>query len=276
MKKNQQNSSSYQYLIFLSGFFILFLHVFLFYECPVIVSATSETANWGLSFPVEGELPQTNASIEELKEYHTYYAADTEEKVLYLTFDAGYENGNMPAILSALKKHQVPATFFVVGNFISDNPELIRQMIEEGHTVGNHTMTHPDMSKISTRETFMEELQGVEELYRSVTDSDMPKLYRPPQGIYSKTNLQMARELGYHTFFWSLAYVDWDPNMQPTKEEAFEKLLKRVHPGAVVLLHSTSSTNAEILNELLTKWEEMGYHFEPLQALIEQMGTSIS
>ena len=272
MKKYQLNSLSYKYLFSLPGFFITFvlLHFLFSICCPTLLFAASESTNWGLSFPVEGELPQTNASIEELREYHTYYAADTDEKILYLTFDAGYENGNMPAILSALNKHQVSATFFVVGNFISENPELIKQMIAEGHSVGNHTMTHPDMSKISTKEQFLEELQQVEELYYSVTNSEMPKFYRPPQGIYSKENLQMAKELGYSTFFWSLAYVDWDNQMQPTKKEAFEKLLGRIHPGAIVLLHSTSSTNAEILDELLAKWKEMGYRFETLQTLVSQ------
>lgn len=272
MKKYQLNSLSYKYLFSLPGFFITFvlLHFLFSICCPTLLFAASESTNWGLSFPVEGELPQTNASIEELREYHTYYAADTDEKILYLTFDAGYENGNMPAILSALNKHQVSATFFVVGNFISENPELIKQMIAEGHSVGNHTMTHPDMSKISTKEQFLEELQQVEELYYSVTNSEMPKFYRPPQGIYSKENLQMAKELGYSTFFWSLAYVDWDNQMQPTKKEAFEKLLGRVHPGAIVLLHSTSSTNAEILDELLAQWKEMGYRFETLQTLVSQ------
>ena len=192
------------------------------------------------------------------------------KKVIYLTFDAGYENGNTPAILEALKKHQVPATFFVVGNFVSDNPDLIRQMVAEGHTVGNHTFSHPDMSKISSMDAFTQELQGLEKLYEEITGTPMTKFYRPPQGIYSTSNLSMAKELGYHTFFWSLAYVDWYQDKQPSREEAFDKLLKRIHPGAIVLLHNTSSTNAAILDELLTKWEEMGYHFDSLQHLIEK------
>ncbi len=234
---------------------------------PQLVETSSSGGNWGLSFQEEGKRPVGNASIEELKEYNAYFAADTEEKKLYLTFDAGYENGNMPAILDALKKHNVSATFFVVGNFISTEPELIKRMVAEGHTVGNHTLTHPNMSKISTMDAFQAELEGVEKLYEEVTGTQMTKFYRPPQGIYSTANLKMAKELGYHTFFWSLAYVDWYQDNQPTKEEAFNKLLPRIHPGAIVLLHSTSSTNAEILDELLTKWEEMGYTFGTLQEL---------
>ena len=208
--------------------------------------------------------------MEELRKYDAYYAEDTEEKVLYLTFDAGYENGNTPVILDALKKHNVHATFFVVGNFISSNPDLIKRMNNEGHIVGNHTYHHPDMSQISTKEAFEKELKDVEDAYKEITGEEMTKYYRPPQGKYSESNLQMAKELGYKTFFWSLAYVDWYENDQPTKEEAFEKLLGRIHPGAIVLLHSTSKTNGEILDELLTKWEEMGYTFKTLDQLVQR------
>ncbi len=124
------------------------------------------------------------------------------------------------------------------------------------------------MSKISTLDTFSKELQDVESIYRELTGKDMIKYYRPPQGKYSTDNLQMAKDLGYHTFFWSLAYVDWYQDKQPSREEAFEKLLGRIHPGAIVLLHNTSSTNGQILDELLTKWEEMGYSFKSLDQLI--------
>lgn len=231
---------------------------------------TSAEGNWGLSFQQDGEPPVANASHEELKKYNAYYAEDTDEKVLYLTFDAGFENGNTPAILDALKKHNVSATFFVVGTYIENNPDLIKRMAAEGHTVGNHTYHHPDMSQIATKEAFEKELRDVETPYKEITGEEMTKFYRPPQGKYSETNLQMAKELGYQTFFWSLAYVDWYENDQPTKEEAFDKLLGRIHPGAIVLLHSTSKTNSEILDELLTKWEEMGYTFKTLNQLGEK------
>lgn len=232
-------------------------------------SASVQSASWGLSFQEEGKRPAGNATIDDLKQYNAYYASDTDEKILYLTFDAGYENGNTPAILEALKKHQAPAIFFAVGNFIKDNPDLIKRMITEGHIVGNHTMTHPDMSQISSMESFQKELEGVEELYTSVTGEPMTKFYRPPRGVYSTENLSMAKELGYSTFFWSLAYVDWIQEQQPSKEEAFQKLIPRIHPGAIVLLHNTSSTNAAILDELLTRWEEMGYQFHSIKELTE-------
>lgn len=227
-----------------------------------------ETQNWGLGFSEEGKPPTGMASVEELKELHTYFLGDTSEKRLYLTFDAGYENGNTPAILEALKKHNVKATFFVVGHYLETAPELVKQMTEEGHTVGNHTYHHYDMSKISEPEHFREEMETVEEKYEEITGQKMTKFYRPPQGKYSQENLKQAKELGYHTFFWSLAYVDWKQDAQPSHEEAFSKLMSRVHPGAVVLLHSTSSTNAEILDELLTRWEKEGYSFGTLEEMI--------
>lgn len=222
---------------------------------------TATEGSWGLSFQEEGQKPVANATYEELSQYDAWYAQDTVDKIIYLTFDCGYENGNTLAILSALKKHQVPATFFVVGNFLRDNPELAKQILAEGHTLGNHTMHHPDMSKMSDLESFEKEIKALEDICLEVTGQEVSKYYRPPQGKYSEANLQMAQQLGYQTFFWSLAYVDWYADNQPTKEQAFEKLLGRIHPGAIVLLHNTSSTNGAILDELLTKWEEMGYAF---------------
>lgn len=229
-----------------------------------------EADNWGLSFQEEGKTPTGNASIAELLPYHAFYAQDTEDKVIYLTFDCGYENGNTPAILDALEKHQVSATFFAVGTFLESEPDLVRRMVSDGHTVGNHTWHHPDMSSISTKASFSEELDSTAEAYRQITGQEMPRYYRPPQGKYSIENLQMAKDLGYSTFFWSLAYVDWYQDNQPSEEEAFRKLLGRIHPGAIVLLHNTSSTNAAILDALLTHWEDMGYHFGTLQELIDQ------
>lgn len=226
-----------------------------------------KSENWGLGFGTEGKPPTGNASAEELKKYNAYFIGDTTQNTIYLTFDCGYENGNTEPILDALKKHDVKATFFVVGNFLETSPEIVKRMIAEGHTVGNHTYHHLDMSSISSMDAFKKETQDVENLFEQITGTTITKFYRPPQGKYNIENLKMAQELGYHTFFWSLAYVDWYQDKQPTKDEAFGKLLKRIHPGAIVLLHSTSSTNAQILDELLTKWEEMGYTIKPLTEL---------
>ncbi len=228
-----------------------------------------ETGNWGLSFRQENAPPSGPASKTQLAGYDAVYLGDTNEKVIYLTFDAGYENGCTEQILDTLKKHEVPAAFFLVGNYIEKNADLVRRMVEEGHIVGNHTMHHPDMSKLADKDSFAAELSGLEELFKETTGKDLPKYYRPPQGVYSQENLKMAKELGYRTVFWSLAYADWNNDSQPTKDQAFSKLLPRIHNGAVVLLHSTSKTNAQILDELLTKWKEMGYSFGTLEDLYQ-------
>lgn len=222
--------------------------------------------SWGLSFQEDGKPPVADVSAQELAKYNAYYMEETEEKVLYLTFDAGYENGNTPAILDALKKHNAPAAFFIVGHYLQSSPDLVKRMIDEGHIVGNHSFHHPDMSQM-TKEQFQQELGELEQLYQQTFSQEMEKYYRPPQGKFSENNLKLAQELGYKTCFWSLAYVDWNVDQQPSHEDAMDKLTRRVHPGAIVLLHSTSKTNGEILDSLLTKWEEMGYTFRSLSEL---------
>ena len=231
------------------------------------VEAAASNDNWGLSFQEEGKTPVGNATPEFLKQYNAYFCGNSEDKKIYLTFDCGYENGYTPAILDALEKHNVKAAFFVVGNYLETSPDLVKRMVEEGHIVGNHTYHHPDMSQISDPASFQEEITSLEKKYQEITGLEMQKFYRPPQGKYSESNLKMAQELGYQTVFWSLAYVDWYVDQQPTQEEAYAELLPRIHPGAVVLLHSTSKTNAEILDDLLTKWEQEGYTFGTLNEL---------
>ena len=228
------------------------------------------TGSWGLSFRQEGMAPIGNAGVDQLKRYDAVYIGDTSQKVLYLTFDAGYENGCTEKILDILKDQQVKAAFFLVGNYMEKNADLVRRMAAEGHIVGNHTMHHYDMSKLTAKEAFSKELTDLENLYKEVTGAPMAKYYRPPQGIYSEENLKMAKELGYRTVFWSLAYVDWNNDSQPTAEAAMNKLLPRTHPGAVVLLHSTSRTNAQILEKLIAAWKAEGYEFGTLGDLFAE------
>lgn len=231
---------------------------------------TQGEISWGLSFNGDNETPTGSASAAQLSPLDAYYMGDTSKKRIYLTFDAGYENGGTAQILDTLKKHKAPAVFFLVGNYLNTQPDLVRRMVSEGHTVGNHTMTHPDMS-LKSGDAFDDELLGLEELFEKTTGEKMKKFYRPPQGKFTTENLKQAQKLGYTTVLWSLAYADWNNEDQPTKEEAFDKLLPRVHNGAVILLHSTSATNALILDELLTKYEEMGYTFGDISELAEKV-----
>ncbi len=233
------------------------------------VEAFSGT-DWGLSFGIPNAAPQGNASPEELKQYNAYYIGNTESKTVYLTFDAGYENGYTAQILDTLKKHNVPAAFFLVKHYMETAPDMVKRMATEGHIVANHTSSHPDMSKISTAEALQAELTPVENCYKEITGQEMKKIYRPPQGKFSETNLQHAKELGYTTVFWSLAYADWNNAKQPDPQTSVQKLNSRIHGGAVVLLHSTSATNAKILDTLLTQWKERGYTFGTLDDFVNQ------
>ena len=244
---------------------------------------TAAEVNWGLSFQQAGQPPVGNATPEYLAKYNAYYisgaAAGSDEgdndagnkkdtpKPIYLTFDAGYENGYTAEILDILKEKKVPAAFFLVGNYIEENPELVKRMEAEGHIVGNHTMHHPDMSAIADEEAFKKEITELENTYKAAVGKELPKFYRPPQGKYSEANLQQASRLGYTTLFWSLAYVDWLENDQPDEMESINLLNKRIHPGAIVLLHSTSKTNSRILAQLIDGWKEQGYEFRSVSEL---------
>ena len=180
-----------------------------------------EAISWGLSFPTPGQTPSGPDSQAQLAKQNAYYVGNTEKKVLYLTFDAGYENGHTGKILDVLKKEKVPAAFFLVGNYIEKNPDLTRRMAQEGHIVGNHTMHHPDMSALSKEEAFAKELTDLEKLYEDTVGEKMPKFYRPPQGVYNRESLNFAKNFGYTTVFWSLAYADWRTDAQPSRVQIY-------------------------------------------------------
>jgi peptidoglycan-N-acetylmuramic acid deacetylase len=222
---------------------------------------------WGNYYPIPGEAPIGNETEEYLRERSAYSRVSTEEKDLYLTFDLGYENGYTETILETLKKHKVRAAFFVTGAYVKERPDLVKEIAEEGHIVGNHTRSHPDMGKVTTKEAFYNQLIPVEQLYTTATGYPMNRFYRPPSGKYSDAHFRMAQAMGYRTILWSVAYYDWDNAHQPSHEKALGFLTGHVHPGAIVLMHGTSKTNSEILDEQLTRWEAMGYRFKTLNEL---------
>lgn len=239
---------------------------------------TVAEGDWGLSFQNQGEVPIGNVEAGYLKDFNAFYFdsncasgsglnKNEKEKTAYLTFDAGYENGYTNDILDVLKKQKVPATFFLVGNYFKDEPSIVKRMVNEGHIVGNHAMTHPNMSAISNVDDFKNELTGVEKSYEEIIGKPMKKFYRPPQGKFSEVNLKQAKDLGYTTVFWSLAYMDWLNDDQPTRENALNKLVPRMHNGAIILLHTTSKTNSLILNEFLELMKSEGYEFKTVEEL---------
>ncbi len=229
-------------------------------------TAHSESSeyNWYFAPRSDGLQPKDCPEFSFIKGYDCYWIGDPDEKVIYLTFDAGYENGFTPQILDALKKHNAPAAFFVVGHYIKSAPELIGRMADEGHLVCSHSMNHKNMAAMADFSAFKSEMEDLESVYTELTGQKMPKYYRPPEGKFSERCLKYAQQLGYKTFFWSFAYCDWYVDDQPSEEEAIKMITTRTHPGAVVLLHATSQTNAKVLDRVLTQWENMGYKLKSL------------
>lgn len=202
-----------------------------------------------------------------ISNFECYYLGDTSKKLLYLTFDEGYEAGYTAPILDVLKKHNVKAAFFVVKPYITSNPELIKRMVDEGHLVCNHSARHPSMASIVEEEKFNRELSDVEEAYENITGKKMSKYFRPPMGKYSELSLKYTQNYGYKTIFWSFAYMDWLTNKQPSHESAKKRILQRTHNGGIMLLHAVSKTNAEILDDVITQWESQGYQLKTLDEL---------
>ncbi len=224
--------------------------------------------SWYYMPRTDGVQPRPEAAFDFVYDHGAYSAGSPEQKIIYLTFDAGYENGYTPAILDTLKKHDVKAAFFVVEHYIKTNPELVLRMVNEGHLVCNHSTNHKDMASIADFEQFKQEISKIESTFYEATARRMPKYFRPPEGKFCERSLEYARQLGYTTIFWSFAYKDWYVDDQPDTESAFKTIISRTHPGEIALLHATSRTNAEVLDRVLTEWKSMGYVMKSLNYLV--------
>ena len=244
---------------------ILFAVPIITMPTPVYAASSVNAYNWYAKRNADHTLPKLEKQFEFIRQYDAFYgnenAAKNNEKVIYLTFDAGYENGNIEKILDTLKKHNVPAAFFVLENLVKRNTDLVKRMADDGHLICNHTSTHPDMTKLSDKAKFDLQLSSLNALIKEKCGVECAKFYRPPEGRFSEQNLEFAKELGYKTVFWSFAYADWDNNRQPTNEYAIKKIMDNIHPGQIMLLHPTSKTNAEILDQVLTLIKKEGYRF---------------
>nr|WP_184405074.1 delta-lactam-biosynthetic de-N-acetylase [Geomicrobium halophilum] len=227
---------------------------------------SEEIYDWNFK-PAKNNQPATTEPhyIELLDRYDGYYIGDTEEKNLYLTFDSGYENGCTEVILDVLQEKNVPAAFFVTGHYLEKQEDLIKRMTSEGHIVGNHSWSHPSLPELSN-EKIVQELSKVNHLYNDMTGKEM-KYLRPPQGTFNERTLSIAKDEGYQHIFWSFAYVDWNTGTQKGKDYAYDRIMGRVHPGAVLLLHSVSQDNAEALGDVIDDLEAEGYQFQSLDHL---------
>lgn len=237
-------------------------------DIPSVEASSGQPYHFGFKKSRNG----SPASIDEegfksvLESYDAIFRQDGTGKSLYLTFDNGYENGYTPKILDVLKEKRVPALFFVTGHFIREQPDLLKRMSEEGHQIGNHSWSHPDMTQLSD-ERIASELQQVKESVAALTGQHEMHFLRPPRGIFSERSLAVSRKLGYINVFWSIAYVDWDTNKQQGWRHAYDKVTGQLHPGAVILLHSVSSDNAEAMGKIIDYAREQGYEFKRLDLI---------
>lgn len=253
-------------------FFLLLIFLFSFFY----ISVFAESAEYSWFIKRNGnKRPLLQKGQEIINEYNAFYIDnnvndDSEDKVIYITFDAGYENGNIAKIMDALKEESVCAAFFILDNIILKNTELVTRMVTEGHTVCNHTKNHKNLSGATERD-IESNIKSLEILFKEKTGYEMSKYFRFPEGRYSENALKCVKSLGYKTIFWSFAYDDWDNSRQPDTKRAFKKIIENTHNGAVFLFHPTSKTNAEIFPELIKEWRRMGYRFGTLDELVSDI-----
>lgn len=253
-------------------FFCLTGVILLMFSLCVKVSAKDIPMNWYCTRNKDHKQALAAPELRFVEEYGGYYidkkhGDDSAERVVYLTFDAGYENGNVERILNVMKEENVKGAFFILGNLVKKNTDLVKRMADEGHTVCNHTNRHLDMTTVKSIDEFKAELRALEDIYREYTGREMPKYYRAPEGRFSEATMRYANELGYKTIFWSFAYADWDNNKQMSAEAAKQKIMDNIHNGAVILLHPTSKTNADILGDVIRELKAQGFRFGTLDEL---------
>lgn len=254
-------------IVCLFGLAFALVYMTLAPTATTVAHTAQKTYSWYYKPREDGTQPIVADDATFLEDYNLIYMGNPDSKVIYLTFDSGYENGYTEKILDILKEKNAPAAFFVTGHYMQSNPEIIQRMHDEGHLVCNHTLNHKDLSSTTEISTYQQELDGLCELYLEITGDQMPRFMRPPEGKYSESMLQIVQEMGYTPVFWSFAYKDWLNDAQPDEASAKKTILSRTHPGEVALLHSTSATNAAILGEVIDAWRAQGYEIHSIQEL---------
>ncbi|WP_174616515.1 delta-lactam-biosynthetic de-N-acetylase [Virgibacillus ihumii] len=242
----------------------MFFFAFLFFAGQV---SAESGFGWGYKKNNENKIPEIGKYKDLLDKYGAYFADNSGEKVIYLTFDNGYEEGYTDNILDVLKKENVPATFFVTGHYVESKPKLVKRIVDEGHIVGNHSYHHPDFTTV-TKKSMRKELESLEDAVAEVSDQEEMKYLRPPRGMFNEDTLEWANELGYIHIFWSLAFKDWETDHQQGWKYAYKNIMEQIHPGAIVLLHTVSSDNAKALDKVITSLKEKGYKFKSLDYLV--------
>ncbi len=231
-------------------------------------SAGAEEFHWGFKKATDGVPPNAGDSFDALLDKHgAIYKGSPDEKVAYLTFDNGYEAGHTESILDTLKKEEVPATFFLTGHYLTSATPLVKRMIEDGHGIGNHSYDHPNMANLSEK-GMEDEWTRFDKKLRELTGIERTVYARPPKGIFSEELLAVGNQLGYRHIFWSVAFVDWHEDKPKGKDYAYGELMKQLHPGALILMHTVSPDNAEALPAFIQDAKKEGYTFKSLDDLV--------
>ncbi|WP_249365604.1 delta-lactam-biosynthetic de-N-acetylase [Cytobacillus citreus] len=242
--------------------------IFVFFSSTVYADYANSPLHWGFKKGSNEQPADAGKSLDDmLNRLGAYYKGNPSKKDIYLTFDNGYENGYTSKILDVLKKEKVPAAFFITGHYLKSAPDLVKRMAAEGHIIGNHSWHHPDMTKISN-ERIAEELEMVREGTEKLTGIKNMVYLRPPRGIFSERTIEVAKQAGYIHVFWSLAYRDWDVDRQKGWQYAYDNIMKQIHPGAILLIHSISKDNADALEKAIQDLKKRGYTFKSLDDLM--------
>lgn len=239
----------------------------LFFNLLFSQSVFAQSYGWGYKKSPSNEAPDIGKYADIIADHQAFYMDESEDKVLYLTFDNGYEMGYTEKILNILKQENVPATFFLTGHYVDEEPELVKRMVDDGHIIGNHSNNHPDFTKI-TKKQMKEELDTLEEKVRQVTTQEEFHYFRPPRGTFNEKTLQYLDELGYTHIFWSVAFKDWMKDEEKGWRYAYDQLMQQIHPGAIVLLHTVSPDNANALEKVIQDLKNQGYTFKSLDDLM--------
>ena len=252
------------------AFKIIAICLAIFVFTPIMQAYAAEYY-WYCKRNSEHRQPESDSNFTFLEEYGGVYVDkkhgdNVADKVIYLTFDVGYENGNVAKIMDVMKEEGVSGSFFILDNVINRNPDLILRMASENHLVCNHTMSHQNLVGKS-EEVVKDEILGLEKKYEELTGKKMAKFFRPPEGTFDKDLLKGVQSLGYKTVFWSFAYADWDNKAQMSEEAAMKKIMDNLHNGEIMLLHPTSETNAKIMKKLIVELKNQGYRFATLDEL---------
>lgn len=236
-----------------------------------VLSASAREQHWYCKRNAEHKQPTLDGEFSYIEQYGGIYVDKNhgdscDDKVIYLTFDVGYENGNVKRIIDVLKDEGVKGSFFILGNVIDKEPELVKRMADDGHLVCNHTLTHQNLTG-KEESVLVNEIKALENAYKNLTGKEMSKYFRPPEGTFDKEMLQRVNALGYKTVFWSFAYADWDNDKQMSSDKAMQKILDNIHNGEIMLLHPTSQTNADIMQSLIRELKAQGYRFATLDEM---------